>query len=248
MTKQRKYKWYHKLIIGLLSFVSLIALIFFIYTGKYYHAEPAVTDVLISNEAVQVETSDHLLTFKPTDKAPTTGLIFYPGAKVEASSYAPLMKELASKGYFCAIAKMPFNLAFFDMKAADHIVLDHPEIKSWYLSGHSLGGAMAASYISKHTNTFDGLILLAAYSTSDLTSSDLKVLTIYGDQDKVLNMTSLEEYAGNLPASSKTLVLDGGNHAGFAYYGPQKGDGIANLTPDEQISQTAEAISEWMHN
>ena len=246
MTKQRKNKWYHKLIIGLLSFIFLPILIFFIYASQYYHAEPAVQDVLISNEAVQVETSDRLLTFTPTDKVPTTGIIFYPGAKVEATSYAPLMKDLAAKGYFCSIVKMPFNLAFFNMNAADPIVLEHPEIKSWYLSGHSLGGAMAASYISGHTDTFDGLILLAAYSTSDLTSSDLKVLTIYGSHDQVLNLTSLEKYAGNLPASSETLILEGGNHAGFAYYGPQKGDGTATLTQAEQSKQTATAISHFM--
>lgn len=248
MTKQRNYKWYYKLTFGLLGFVCLIALAFFIYTGNYYHAESTVTNVLTSNETVQVEASKHLLTFAPKDKLATTGLIFYPGAKVEASSYAPLMNELAQQGYFCAIAKMPFNLAFFDTKAADAIVSAHPEITNWYLSGHSLGGAMAASYISNHTDTFDGLILLASYSTADLSSSDLKVLTIYGDHDQVLNMTSLEENAKNLPASSKTLVLEGGNHAGFAYYGPQKGDGTATLTADEQITETAKAINEWMHN
>lgn len=48
---------------------------------------------------------------------------------------------------------------------------------------------VAATYLSKYNNDFGGLILLGAYSTSDLSKSNLNVVSIYGNQDKILNMT-----------------------------------------------------------
>ena len=105
---------------------------------------------------------------------------------MEHTAYAPLMKELAEKDILCVLVKMPFHLAVFDINAADGIREQFPEIKSWYIGGHSLGGSMAASYVSKHTEDFEGLVLLAAYSTEDLSDSGLKVLSVYGSEDGVL--------------------------------------------------------------
>ena len=42
--------------------------------------------------------------------------------------------------------------------------------EKWYLSGHSLGGAMIANYAAKDTS-IAGLILLAAYLTKNLAQS-----------------------------------------------------------------------------
>ncbi len=50
---------------------------------------------------------------------------------------------------------------------------------------------MAASYLGKHTDEYDGLILLAAYSTADLSDSDLKVLSLYSSNDGVLSMEKI---------------------------------------------------------
>ena len=37
---------------------------------------------------------------------------------------------------------------------------------------------MAASYAAKHPDDFDGIVLLAAYSTADLTQSGLQIVQI----------------------------------------------------------------------
>ena len=47
----------------------------------------------------------------------TVGFIFYPGVKVEANAYQPLMAELAREGVLCVLVEMPFNLAVFDINA-----------------------------------------------------------------------------------------------------------------------------------
>ena len=138
--------------------------------------------------------------------------------------------------------------AFFDYRAAGRFIELYPQINKWYMAGHSLGGAMAASYVSRHTEDFEGLILLAAYSTHNISDSKLKVLSIYGSKDGVLNKSHYDKYRKNLPAVGKgftEIIIEGGNHAQFASYGAQKGDFMPEITPDEQQEKTAEEIAEW---
>ena len=95
---------------------------------------------------------------------------------------------------------------------------------------------MAASYAAKHAEEFEGLVLLAAYSTEDLSDSGLKVLSLYGSEDGVLNREKYEEYRSNLPEDTVEYVIQGGNHAGFGSYGEQEGDGQARVSQGEQIA------------
>ena len=141
---------------------------------------------------------------------------------MENTAYAPLLHKLANKGILCVLVKMPCNLAVLDMNAADGIPEDFPEVNSWYIGGHSLGGAMAASYAAKYTDELDGLILLAAYSTAALTNSNLRVYSTYGSEDGVLNREKYEADRSNLPANTTEVVIDGGCHAGFGSYGPRR--------------------------
>jgi hypothetical protein len=168
------------LLISLGAVLYSSALAFFAYTGTYY---------LASDEAIALsrrqDASGNIL-FAPKS-TPVAGLIFYPGAKVDERAYAPLSAKLAEQGVYVIIAKMPFHLAVFKTDAATTIKAEQPTISSWYLCGHSLGGAMAASYLAEHVTEYSGLILLASYSTKDLHSTSLKTCTIYGSEDQVLN-------------------------------------------------------------
>jgi len=215
------------------------------YVQDYYHAgDEAIRTLWYPSEDVSVteNENDHIV-FAPARTEATTGIIFYPGAKVEYTAYAPLMEELAENGFFCVLVHMPGNLAILDMDAAEKIKEKYPEIQNWYLAGHSLGGAMAATYISGHVDEYEGLILLAAYSTKDLSMSGLKVLCAYGSEDEVLNQENYVKDAVNLPRDFKELVIDGGCHSYFGDYGVQKGDGTPTITRDEQIATTVDAIS-----
>ena len=104
---------------------------------------------------------------------------------------------------------------------------------------------MAATYASKYPEKLNGLVLLAAYSTADLTDSGLDVLSIYGSEDGVLNMEKYESNRGNLPKNTAEVMIPGGNHAGFGSYGAQDGDGEAGLSAFEQINYTADIILEF---
>jgi hypothetical protein len=90
--------------------------------------------------------SGQWLTFKPTTTNYTTGLIIYPGGRVDYRSYAPLAHAIANEGYLTIIVPMPLNLAVFGANAANEVIASHPEITSWAIGGHSLGGTMAAQF------------------------------------------------------------------------------------------------------
>ena len=128
------------------------------------------------------------------------------------------------------------------MKAADGIQDDYPDIEHWYMAGHSLGGTIAASYLSQHVDDYEGLILLASYAIDDLSQTSLNVLSITGSEDHVLNRQKAQENKINLPESVNEVIIKGGNHAQFGMYGPQSGDGQATITPAEQIELTVEHI------
>ncbi len=208
-----------------------------IYVSKYYRSNYS------SDQCMEKE---NLHIFNP-DTETKTALIFYPGAKVEAESYAPLFEALSNKGILCICIEMPDNLAILDVDAANEVIEKYPQIQHWYLGGHSLGGAMASTFISDNTDIFDGLILLASYSTKDLSNTNLKVLSIYGSNDEVLNLESYEKYKNNYPDTFEEYIIQGGCHAFFGNYGKQKGDGIPTISYEEQLQQTVEIIYSFIN-
>lgn len=209
-----------------------------LYVNDYYLAGEAAQTALESPLAEQ--NKDYVL-FRPEEEA-EAGLIFYPGAKVEYTAYAPLMEELAQENILCILVKMPANLAFFGINKAEAMQEAFPELTEWYIGGHSLGGAAAGVYAAKHADQLDGLILLASYVTSDLSETDLSVLSVCGTEDGVINWDNYEKYADNLPMQSTEVMLQGGCHSQFGDYGEQKGDGTPTITCEEQTRQTADAI------
>ena len=226
----------------LISVALVLALCFGgfgIYAMDYYHAEETAVNAVVS-EDIQVYSQGDMMVFEP--KNPTTGFIFYPGGKVEHIAYSLLMKQLADNGILCVIVKMPFNLAVLNINGAKEVLQQFDSVDSWYIGGHSLGGSMAASFAVENTDVIDGLIMLAAYSTVDLKQTDLKVLSVYGDADGVLNMEKYGQYYPNLPHTMTEVIINGGNHAQFGSYGAQDGDGIATISADKQIKQTVNAI------
>ncbi len=217
------------------------------YINDYYKAdEVAVSLITAPKTNVTVTEENGVYTFNSENA--TKGVIFYPGGKVEAIAYAPLMQALAEKGVLSVLVTMPGNLAVLDMNAADGIREKYPAIESWYMSGHSLGGSMAASFIAENSKEFEGIILLASYSTADLSNSGLDVLSLYGSNDGVLNMEKYEEYKSNLPEDFREVVITGGCHAYFGAYGEQEGDKKATITREEQVEITVNEILQFIDN
>ena len=156
-----------KRLLSILAILLVFILACGIYLGDYYHADTVRIEKFTCENEVEVKTLENdYLVFEPEEMK--DGFIFYPGGRVEYTAYIPLMKALASEGMLCILVEMPFNLAVFDINAADRLQEMYPEIEDWYIGGHSLGGSMAASYLSENSDSFDGLILICSYYTADL--------------------------------------------------------------------------------
>jgi dienelactone hydrolase len=186
---------------------------------------------------------DPWITFTPVNKAPTTGLIFYPGGLVEAEAYAPSARVMAEAGFLVVITPMPLNLAVLDSNAAAEVIQTYPEIENWVIGGHSLGGAMSASYSVKNPDQIDGLVLWAAYpaESSDLSDQTIKVTSIYGSLDGVATPDQVLAARPLLPEETTWVPIEGGNHAQFGWYGSQDGDNPATISREEQQSQVVTA-------
>lgn len=236
-SREKKVK--HKKLIIFISLILVVAALFFFYVNDYYHADGEISRYFNLDGTADIkEEKDGLLLDGPGEES---AFIFYPGAKVEYTSYLPLMYEIAASGIDVFLINMPFNLAFFGINKADDII-ERYDYENWYIGGHSLGGAMAAYYASREYEKLDGVIFLASYTTKDLRERGLSVLTIYGTEDTVLNRERIEEEKALMPADSVFYVIDGGNHAYFGLYGEQKGDGKALITPSKQRRETRDEI------
>lgn len=239
LTKRRIKKGIVILITICGAFINFI-LVGFIYLGIYYHADSSVKEYLKSSSDVTIVKKKGYYFFD--GKGSNKAIIFYPGAKVEYTSYAPLMYELAESGIDTFLVDMPFNIAFFGINKADTILKNY-SYESFYISGHSLGGSVASIYAASNKDKIKGVILLASYSTKSLEGLD--VLSIYGSNDGVLNKKKYEENKKNLPNNYKEIVIDGGNHANFGNYGFQKGDKKSTISKDVQQKLTIDAINDF---
>lgn len=210
--------------IGLLGLILILCIAFYIYTLDYYRASDYV-EVLIEESQHQIEVDGRLTIIRPEKEAEDQqGIIFYPGGKVEAIAYMPLLLHLADEGITCVLVEMPMNLAVFNINGADKVVEKYSDIDEWYLMGHSLGGAMASSYMDKNYEQYEGLILLGAYPLNEI---DINTLVLYGTYDVMLDLT-------NMYMADEVHEIVDGNHAQFGDYGVQEGDGEAKISREEQ--------------
>lgn len=228
----RRKKW---LVAGgaVLLILAILAGAFLWYVSDYYRAEDVALEVLAQDNGISQR--DNLTILSPT--APTeTAIIFYPGAKVEAEAYLPLLDQIRQTGVTCILVHMPFNMAIFDANAAEEVIAQFPEFQHWYVAGHSMGGAMASKFASDHPDQVDGLILMGAYIYGNY--PDEKALTIYGSLNQ-----SVEDH---IDYTENIVEIEGGNHAQFGNYGPQKGDLPATISAEEQQAQTVAAIEAFL--
>lgn len=205
----------------------------FYYLTDYYKSD-ATAEEAFQNASYLLDNDETYTVFGPKDSE--VGFVFYPGAKVDEKSYSPLLQELANQNITVVLVKMPFHLAIFNNDAADEVIKNMPDIKTWFIGGHSLGGAMASSFVAENQDLFNGLILLGAYPTQEL---DVPMISIYGSNDLVLNREKLS-------LVDNQFEISGGNHANFGNYGEQEGDGEATISRQEQQSITVEKINEFI--
>ena len=227
-------KWGGKIALGI-GALLVVAVAAFIWWGSHpLEAMPEAIASLESDHTVLVSSGEWIV-FSPQAGSSQMGIIIYPGGHVDPRAYAPLARALAADGRLVVIPKMPLNLAVFDSDIADEIIQANPDIELWVIGGHSLGGAMAAEYVSANPSSVDGLFLWASYSAAntDLSSfTHLDVLSIFGTEDG--DVEGILASRERLPQNTQWVEIDGANHAQFGWYGEQPGDGVATISREAQ--------------
>ena len=227
-----------RILLGIMILLLALMAGFTIWAYTPLGPMPEAVAALQSDDQVQV-TQGPWLTFQPVGTEPVAGLVFYPGGRVDPRSYAPAARELARQGHLAVIVPMPFNLAVFGAGRAADVIAAHPEIREWAVGGHSLGGAMAASYLDDQPQAAEGLVLWAAYPASNksLAGKQLAVTSVSATEDGLATADKIAASKALLPAATRWVSIEGGNHAQFGYYGPQPGDGVAAISREAQQRQ-----------
>jgi hypothetical protein len=216
--------------------------VLFVAGAWYVQPQPLLPEAeasLASTATVTFTETDAGLEWAPADGDYDTGLIVYPGGKVPAAAYGPLAQQIAEDGYLVVITPMPLNLAVFGIGKADAVVEAHPEVEHWAIAGHSLGGSMAAQYVSGNPDAIDGLAFWASYAATDLSALDLDVLSTWGSLDAGAARMSGPEARAFVPGDAVFTEIPGGNHEQMGWYTGQPNDPPATISRADQQSQVA---------
>lgn len=205
-----------------LSFLLIIATLIAI-SGVVLHQKTYQASSEAQTAAKTAESTKDYLFFQSSGTAKAS-IVFYQGALVEETAYASLAKNLAQEGFDVYLSNV-------------------------YLAGHSLGGVVAClNAADSESQAISGLILLASYPSekTNLSDSNLKVLSITASNDKVLQWDNYEKAKKRLPDDTEYLTIVGGNHSGFGGYGKQTKDGKATISQTEQESQITLGITDFI--
>ncbi|CAL9375293.1 hypothetical protein SUDANB121_00953 [Nocardiopsis dassonvillei] len=217
-----------------------------------YRAEPAPLGEALALPGVRVEIADDAVVLAPADGGDGTGVVFYPGARVEAEAYAaPWAPIVRDAGVTVVIPRMPLNFAVLAPGRADEAAAAHGGgVDRWYLGGHSLGGAMAASHGGGDPDLpLAGLVLWGSYATEGAglaDRSDLRVLSVSGSEDGLSDPAAIDEHRAYLPPNAELVEIEGMNHAQFGAYGDQSGDGTAVISDTDAHRALAESVTAFL--
>jgi predicted esterase len=230
----------------------IFGILFLLWMANSFRAQGFDKTVLESDQTVTVEATNQFIHFQPSNNGQPTGFIFFPGGMVQPEAYAPMSREIAEQGYNVFIVNLPLGSAPLEsqqtsvMDQALEITDTKESIRYWVVGGHSRGAAIAARFAFLHGNAFDGLILIGTSHPKekafDLSTSILAVTKIYATSDGLASTEEVEANAGYLPDDTNWVLIEGGNHAQFGYYGSQLGDNAATISRERQQELTVDAI------
>lgn len=237
---RRPLRILRRILVILVVVVALLGVVFGIYANTVSLGDRETALIVWNDPAIDVQVTDHSIVMTPTGVASGEGLVFIPGAKVEAAAYMYKLSGLVEKaGMTVVITKPTLNLAFFDTRPLSTFQADAPDVQVWNVGGHSLGGVRACQLADDAS--VSGLLLLGSYCANDLSDSTLQVLSISGSNDGLSTPQKIADARHNLPESAVLVEIEGANHASFGDYGVQAGDGEATIPSAEAQAEITDA-------
>jgi len=224
--------------------LGLCAGIFVAWVLDASSPEPVAYATAMSDPRVVIGSRDGFITIRPAAHEPAVGLLFYPGLRVTPASYVAKLSALAlSANVQVAIGRPFLNVAVFSIGQADAMRVALPGVTRWYVGGHSLGGAMACRYASKHLALLEGVVLLGTYCGTDISDSSLRVLSVAAENDGLFPPSKIAAARRELPAGARMVQIPGMNHAQFGNYGEQAGDNAPAIKDAEARVTLANAAA-----
>jgi pimeloyl-ACP methyl ester carboxylesterase len=228
----------------------VLAAAFLVYLYCSYRASGFPSTVLETDTQVAVTFTSDTITFAPTRQAGRAALIFLPGAIVEPTAYAPLARSAAERGYTAIIIKLPLRMASFDsqrrsvLARVNKVIASGARSTRWVIAGHSVGGALSCQVARDHPEKLSGLVLIGTSHPRDfdLSHLSLDVTKITATNDGLASLPEVEANSKRLPPQTRWVVIEGGNHSQFGYYGFQLGDNRATISRSAQQGATIAAV------
>lgn len=241
MKKTKNWKKiFLRTIIIIISIVIVLFIVLFIYSSNPYTALPEMQEQidLLSDSGFERTENSRSIQYTVTD--PIKNVIFIPGGLVTPNSYEYLAVRIALAGYDVTIIKPYFYLAIFTPNQAEKYFSDDLDD---VVIGHSLGG-VTASIVSSGNEQVSAVVMLGSYPIQDLTDKDTLIIT--AEYDIAMDQEAFDKSLVYVNDQSEILNIEDGNHAQFGWYGPQKGDGAANIDTLTQQNETAQDIIDFL--
>ena len=110
---------------------------------------------------------------------------------------------------------------------------------------------MASRYVKSAQAEISGLVLLASYPSERFRVDHLplKAVSIYASCDGLIQQSTIEESRQHLPAGTRFIEIQGGNHSQFCALAPgslYRGDNPASITPAEQQQAIVRAVEDFL--
>lgn len=221
-----------------------------LWLANSYRTQGVPASVLESTATVSVVTTASGIAYRPTAASHAQAVLFFSGSGVAAEAYAPLLRPLAELGYTVFIVSLPLRFAPLESHKQEALaralgVIDaNPSIRHWVVSGHSLGGALAARFAAAHRSLPLSLVLLGTTHPKDTDLSDLQapVTKVYASNDGIAPPERVLANRHLLPATTTWIAITGGNHSQFGHYGHQLMDGAPTVAREVQQDIVRNAI------
>jgi pimeloyl-ACP methyl ester carboxylesterase len=227
-----------------------VTVVFVVWSVIAFRAEPVARVAEASDAAVRVEKRDGVRRFIPSARsAATVGLLFFPGALVDPTAYAPLARAVADSGVTVALIELPRRGAFGGADDPElfhraRAILSSGAGQRWVVAGHSRGAVVASRVASESPRGLAGVVLIGTTHPRDVDLSRLvvPVTKIVGTRDGIARPAAVEANRHLLPPATRWVRVEGGNHSQFGWYGFQPGDRFAGISADRQRAQMIAAV------
>ena len=232
-------KLLRRILIGIIAIIVILFIALFIYSRNPYTALEEMDDAIALVDDSNITYYEDRDEIRYSVDNPIKNIIFIPGGLVTPDSYKYLAISLAAEGYEVVIAKAPFNLAILNPSIGKEFLSDTIDN---VIIGHSLGGVTASSVFSGN-DSVEAMIFLGSYPIKDV--KDMDVLYLNAEFDLGMDQEALEG-SYKFTSDSLNISIEGGNHAQYGWYGPQKGDGTAEIDTITQQDLVVDLIVDFI--